>query len=76
MTEDEAKTKWCPFARKALWDPQIGTVNGSANRQYYDDGPTTSCLASACMAWRWGGKFVDGPPNTSDGNCGLAGVTR
>lgn len=55
LTEDEAKTKWCPFAR----------VRGK-----YDDGPTSAfnrcppfdnalvpecrCIASECMAWRQG----------------------
>lgn len=65
LTEEEAKTKWCPFARFAF-------PNGSsANR---DDHPRcqehTRCIASACMAWRnehgdWSGK-------EPRGFCGLA----
>jgi hypothetical protein len=58
MTEDEAKTKWCPFARDS---------NTGGNRIRYgagsDDAPPPEyggeaaaefpCIASACMAWRW-----------------------
>ena len=55
MTEDEAKTKWCPFAR-------VGYANGdisSATPNRLTEGSTTDCLnganlciASGCMAWR------------------------
>ena len=37
MTEDEAKTKWCPQSRCANQDPSL-----------HDN-----CIASMCMAWRW-----------------------
>ena len=42
MTEEEAKTKWCPMASDA----------SAANR--YTDGklfPDNSCIASSCMMW-------------------------
>lgn len=59
MTEDEAKEKWCPFAR-------CNHDNGG-NRPAYGnggDGPVeddyctdvamqSPCIGSACMAWRW-----------------------
>ena len=47
MTEDEAKTKWCPFARRLFdWNEET-----SYNRRK-DDSPGSLCIASACMAWR------------------------
>lgn len=53
MTEDEAKTKWCPQA--------INTIEeyGSYNRKAYT-GPDCGgaavdclCIASECMWWVW-----------------------
>lgn len=50
MTEDEAKQRWCPFARKA----SLGTSREAVNRKR-DGSPAdhSGCIASACMAWRW-----------------------
>lgn len=55
MTEDEAKTKWCPFARVvggegAAFNRSVGSM-GTAAEKSID--PPMLCLASACMAWRW-----------------------
>jgi len=63
MTEDEAKTKWCPMARNFATD-QNGN-HGVGNRDA--DGPMaiSNCLASGCMAWRVLGQRT--------GYCGLAG---
>lgn len=44
MTEDEAKTKWCPFAH----------LEGAGNR-HSDNSPAVLCIGSDCMAWRWVG---------------------
>lgn len=66
MTEDEAKTKWCPFARTLEYDHadqmREQPVSASVNRVpgvYDKDGNETveisgrhRCIASACMAWR------------------------
>jgi hypothetical protein len=69
MTEDEAKTKWCPQAR-------VPTHTGHCARNrdlplVNDDGrPSvgTYCIASGCMAWR--------ETSTRHGYCGLAGRPR
>jgi hypothetical protein len=61
MTEDEAKTKWCPHARHA----KAGSY--SYNEQRVDEWSSTAslasgvvsvntdakCIASQCMSWRW-----------------------
>jgi len=60
LTEHDARTKWCPFARVAL---HAGDGGASANR-HPSDGSTspsfrpvieeeTRCIGSRCMAWRW-----------------------
>ena len=53
MTEDEAKTKWCPFARPGSVRPEeCGEVRG--NRMMQGEVDTGAlCVASACMSWRW-----------------------
>jgi hypothetical protein len=61
MTEQEARERWCPFAR--VW----GT-DASGNRLADGGKPNTDsmCIASRCMVWRrWYSK--------SEGFCGLAG---
>lgn len=54
MTEDEAKTKWCPYARSIGWiDFRDGEKPATENR---DTGGMPSacclCIGSKCMAWR------------------------
>ncbi len=57
MTEAEAKTKWCPFTRAT---DETGKQPGS-NRTGSDwDYSAYQCIASGCMAWRWG-QTIDGP---------------
>lgn len=54
MTEDEARTRWCPFSR--VRQLHGGVAASSINRIDLDEYPIPAacrCLASACMAWRW-----------------------
>lgn len=78
MTEDEAKTKWCPAAR--ILD---GLPGGAATNR---EGVNVNCVASECMWWRWSERietereaYMRGTDlrrtlqSTTDGFCGLAG---
>lgn len=42
MTEDEAKTKWCPMVRHPIFPQEAGGGNLGGK-----------CISSACMMWRW-----------------------
>jgi len=68
MTEDEAKTKWCPFARVMIdsSSPMGGIALAGVNRPLSTDRryKAASCLATGCMLWR---KFQSSP----GGYCGL-----
>lgn len=75
MTEEEAKTKWCPFTHSAYLiklDAEETLV--SSSDRSLPSASATRCIASACMAWRWHyssrGEKPDRPPG---GHCGLAG---
>jgi hypothetical protein len=75
LTEAEAKTKWCPFARVALF-PRDQAFGPAWNRLRTDDAQSTypseaRCIASACMAWRWVGTKSHKSAN-GHGYCGLA----
>lgn len=62
MTEDEAKTKWCPFARVAFvrrepegegWRTNSGEPVWNVARVSKGGAEFREpCVASACMAWR------------------------
>lgn len=86
MTEDEAKTKWCPFARTVLQVDSAGDALSIGNRHYHNDGPASFCIASSCMAWRWDQEPIrwsgrpgesmkpsEWEPSAEQGFCGLAG---
>lgn len=70
MTEDEAKTKWCPFAR--MVDPNANPPEPVCNRwapAEIDNAvipQAALCIASDCMVWRKQGL-------RGQGYCGLAG---
>lgn len=55
MTEEEAKTKWCPHVR-LVSGQQHGSTEWHTNRpsvaEVHDKG-FDLCCGSACMAWRF-----------------------
>ena len=76
VTEEQAKTKWCPFVRhhNALFEPCGNSLASMPNRETH---PTFSkCIAYQCMAWR--GRLeqsgMDEPVYKGRGYCGLAGA--
>ncbi len=87
MTEDEAKTKWCPFARERFEVHDLGQIAITALNRLDDEGceGLSRCIGSECMAWRWRMVIETMPMpigrnahlTDADGNwlghCGLAG---
>ena len=73
LTEDEARKRWCPFAKApgtyedhTTKEPGVASFN--RNDGGYPFGPCY-CLASRCMAWRW-----INPRDSEKGFCGLSGA--
>lgn len=78
MTEDEAKSRWCPMGAKPMSSNTLGYTT------------MTSCIGSKCMMWQWDkfnewqtakwtGQYIDEKGNlivetsgTPTGYCGLA----
>ena len=72
MTEDEAKTKWCPFVRAIKLDDDttfLRSMNGAVTGSLSEimDTVNDRCIGSQCMAWRYW------PHHPESGCCGLAG---
>ena len=72
-TEEKAKTKWCAHSRTG--GVMDGAVMPAANRlliglsadgePVWEQSPAAcACLASRCMAWRWGPIEGAGPDET------------
>lgn len=84
MTEEQAKTKWCPMVRAGTHGANYyvagnwrgGTIAEIDAREY------TRCQGSACMMWRWtrppeGVRVRDEIHQSSGaGYCGMAGTER
>ena len=64
-TAEEAKTKWCPFARVGSY--QTGAVNRSGLQ--LSDWPR--CIADGCMAWEWRTGSDASWSDQKQGMCGL-----
>ena len=74
MTEDEARTKWCPYAINASADLALGDMGW--DKEISKIHPAFRCIASDCMMFRWYFKDRDTHPHEKsdiDGYCGLAG---
>jgi hypothetical protein len=66
MTEEEAKTKWCP-----MW--RIGQVSDLRGSTAVNNHSAAKCIGSDCMMWRTKPIVVDGKYAGYEGYCGLAG---
>jgi hypothetical protein len=75
MTEDQAKTKWCPMVRvlvtpdNSVWQSNILTNRGVIPASDND----TLCIASDCMVWQDTGLEKECNQSVRTGKCGLAG---
>lgn len=69
LTEEEAKKRWCPFARAIR---SASHAMAAVNRDGPRPDPRALCLASECMAWNWG----QGDGKNRRGHCGLASVPQ
>ena len=83
MTEDDAKTKWCPFARVVVGEIKTGgyqqplglpSHNRVALGQATVSPPAALCIGSACMAWRW--DAVECEPPFGSGGISTAELLR
>ena len=79
VTEEQAKTKWCPFARVPVETETLEWVVGNRANQTGPGGlyKGSKCIASQCMAFRLipiepYADSSDPPPKR--GYCGLAGT--
>ena len=79
MTEDEAKTKWCPFVRVVMGSGVVVSTRGTDTRTENPSKYKLSvrCIASECMMWRWdleNYEFseTDNTFHPTRGYCGLA----
>jgi hypothetical protein len=81
MTEEEAKTKWCPHVRYMGSNLQECGANRWKQILPVEEPDALNpvacrCIGSACMAWRWiGDEFMDALDSSKAprGYCGLAG---
>lgn len=72
MTEEEAKTKWCPMSRSI----HVGRLMGGSYASPTNKNAEHSrCIASDCMMWRKRTWFnEESQINVGAGYCGLAGT--
>ncbi len=51
MTEEEAKTKWCPMVR--FYNPNHHDVMENRVLEYVPSGAIDICIGSYCAYWVW-----------------------
>ncbi len=74
MTEDEARTKQCPWYVVNMTNLAIALGNAGATDDAIDKtGATHYCRASDCMMWRYEELIGDFDDGIVHGYCGLAG---
>ncbi len=69
MTEEEAKTRWCPMTRISYGKTDVCDNRGNPN-----GGLNALCLASDCMLWVEDRRTTtpkDRQHHVADGHCGL-----
>ena len=74
MTEDEARTKWCPMTRY-----DSGSEGNGCNKPLnYIGEHSAYCIASDCACWVWDFDeyvynvgMVEKAKSKTDGHCGL-----
>lgn len=87
LTEEQARTRWCPFTR-VTGDGEEWHTNRPSHAEVHQK-QFDHCIASQCMAWRWGEAERNGAPVLDEdaparvrfepspdrkGRCGLAGT--
>ncbi len=58
MTEEEAKTKWCPFANVGSTTSGLGGFNRFIPPVGSGSDESVRCIGSDCMAWRWEARLL------------------
>ena|SRR3990167_11273489 len=54
LTEDEAKTKWCPWVRFVTPSAEDNAPRNRLSAEYPERiEDWNRCIGSACMMWRW-----------------------
>mgnify|MGYP001565602939 CR=1 FL=1 len=76
LTEEEAKTKWCPFGRFIPPGEHEGPFKESWWAMSETPSANQRCIASGCMAWRTSliaPKVADKERYITGGYCGAFG---
>lgn len=73
MTEDEAKTKWCPFGKTGN-DVMCGMNRPAIGKNYQGLLDSCMCIASNCACWVWNEtaeELIKSGATEQTGHCGL-----